>query len=223
MNLIEYPDRDFLFLRAAGMMASELRSALKHEERISFGVPGGSTPGPIFDTLSEVALDWDRVDVLPSDERWVPETSDRSNARLIRQRLLRNRAAAATLHPFWRPTATPDEALDELTEMVTPHLPFNVLWLGMGEDMHIASIFPDADRRDEALAPDAPPLLPIRRPGEAEVRLTFTLPHLTSAMSLHLLLLGADKKAALLRAGELSPAEAPVAGILASAKIHYAD
>ncbi|MCR8726313.1 6-phosphogluconolactonase [Frigidibacter sp. ROC022] len=223
MKMIEYPDRDFLFMRAADMMASELRAALGHEERVSFGVPGGTTPGPIFDTLAGVALDWDRVDILPSDERWVPESSDRSNARLIRRRLLTGHAAAARFHPLWRDTPQPEDVLDELTEMVTPHLPFNLLWLGMGADMHTASIFPDSDRLAEALAPDAPLLMPMRRPGEEEIRLTITLPYLTSAMSLHLLLLGEDKKEALMRARDLEPAQAPVAGVLANATIHYAD
>jgi 6-phosphogluconolactonase len=223
VNLIEYPDRDFLFLKAADSIAADLRAALGHEERITFGVPGGTTPGPIFDTLSALPLDWARVDILQSDERWVPESNERSNARLVRRRLLTGKAAAARFHCLWRETATPEEALDELTEAVTPLMPFNVLWLGMGEDMHTASIFPDADRLDEALAAEAPLLMPLRRPGDDEVRISITMPYLSEAMTVHLLIVGAEKKQALLRAAELDPIEAPVAGILDNATVHWAE
>jgi 6-phosphogluconolactonase len=223
MNIQDYPDRDFLMMRTADQIASELRAALGHEERVRFAVPGGTTPGPVFDILSHVDLDWARVDVLPTDERWVPETSDRSNARLIRRRLLTGRAAAARFHPLWRDTARPETALDEVNAAVTPLLPLNVVLLGMGEDMHCASLFPGGDRLDEAIAPRAPAVLPMRVPGEDELRITLTLPVLAGAMSIHLLITGMAKREALLRARELGPAEAPVAGVLGNAIVHWAE
>jgi hypothetical protein len=59
----------------------------------SLAVPGGTTPGPVFESLSAVDLDWSRVQVMLTDERWVPEDSPRSNTRLLRERLLVDRAA----------------------------------------------------------------------------------------------------------------------------------
>ena len=223
MKLVEYPDRDFLFLRAADQIASDLRSALSRDDRVTFAVPGGTTPGPIFDTLSGIALDWERVDLMPTDERWVPESSDRSNARLIRQRLLTGKAEAASFHPMWRDLPEPEAAIDELTAEFAPLMPIRVLWLGMGEDMHTASIFPDSDRLEEALEDDAPLLLPMRRRGENEVRITVTMPHLREAMSIHLLAVGAEKRDALMRAAELDAVEAPVSAILANATVHWAE
>lgn len=223
MNLIEYPDRDFLYLRAASAIASDLRAALAREERVSFAVPGGSTPGPVFDTLSGLALDWERVDVTLTDERWVPEDSDRSNARLVRRRLLTDKAAVAAFHPLWRDTPTPEEALEEVTASIAPLLPLSVLVLGMGDDMHTASIFPDADRLTEALAGSAPPLLPIRRTGEEERRITLTMPVLKDTMRSHLLLTGADKRAALERAAGLAPEDAPIEALLDEVTVHWAE
>jgi 6-phosphogluconolactonase len=95
MNIIEYADRDMLALDLAGRLASELNEALHHEDRVSLVVPGGTSPGPVFDDLCGAEVAWDRVDVALSDERWVPETSDRSNTRLIKDRLLTGPAAAA--------------------------------------------------------------------------------------------------------------------------------
>lgn len=168
MKLIEYPDRDALMLDLAGVLAEELEMALLHEDRVTFVVPGGTTPGPVFDALSVANLDWSRIDVMLGDERWVPQTSDRSNTRLLKERLLTGRAAAATLLPLYAEAPAPEDKLDELIERVRPALPINVLLLGMGADMHTASLFPGADRLDDALSPDAPVLLPMRAPGAPE-------------------------------------------------------
>ncbi|MCB2122834.1 MAG: 6-phosphogluconolactonase, partial [Rhodobacteraceae bacterium] len=72
MNLVEYPDSELMMFSLADTLASELSSALRLHETVSFCVAGGTTPGPVFDILSGLNLDWDRVTVFPSDERWVP-------------------------------------------------------------------------------------------------------------------------------------------------------
>ena len=100
MNFIEYADRDMLAIDLANTLAGELETALLHHETVSFAVPGGSTPGPVFDALCAANVDWERVHVFATDERWVPEDNTRSNARLIRERLLVNRAAAAAGKPL---------------------------------------------------------------------------------------------------------------------------
>mgnify|MGYP002876695717 CR=1 FL=1 len=87
MTLTEYPDAELLALGLADTLASELRMVLSHKERALLVVPGGTTPGPVFDALCDADLDWDRVDILLSDERWRPEVHVRSNTRLIRERL----------------------------------------------------------------------------------------------------------------------------------------
>lgn len=223
MNFREYPDRDMLALDLANQMAGELGAALRHEERVLFAVPGGTSPGPIFDVLSDVALDWDRVDIVLTDERWVPEDSPRSNTALVRKRLLTGKAAAARLLPLRADTAEPEEALDDLAAGLADHLPIRVLLLGMGNDMHTASLFPGADRLEDALAADAPVLMPMRAPGAEEPRITFTAPILRGAMATHILIFGPDKRAALQRAARLSPAEAPVSVVLDDATVHWCD
>jgi len=224
MKLREYPDREALFLDLAALLAEELSTALDHEARVTFAVPGGTTPGPVFDALTEVDLDWARVDVLPTDERWVPESSERSNARLLRERLLVGRAAKARLLPLYAPTLEPEQAVDALAATIAPALPIDVLLLGMGADMHTASLFPGADRLREALDEHAPILMPMRAPGAPEPRVTLTAPVLQGAMTTHVLITGPEKRAALDEAVRLGmPAVAPVVAILASATIHWAE
>jgi 6-phosphogluconolactonase len=223
MNLVEYPDRDMMMIALAGKIAGQLGEALRGEGRASLCVPGGTTPGPVFDMLSAVDLDWSKVAVFLNDERWVGEDSPRSNTRLLRQRLLVGKAAGATLVPLYAPTETPEVSLDVLAEGLRAHLPISVLLLGMGADMHTASLFPGADLLDRALAEDAPILLPMRAEGAGEPRITLTAPVLRDAMHTHILITGAEKRAALERAEGLPASEAPVAAFLGNATVHWAE
>ena len=223
MKLEVYPDREFLMLGLANVIAGQLADFLRREGRASLCVPGGTTPGPIFDTLSGVDLDWAKVAVFLNDERWVGEESPRSNTRLLRERLLRGKAAAASLIPLYAAADVPEGKLDDLAEGLRPHLPISVLLLGMGADMHTASLFPGADRLAEGLAPDAPILLPMRAEAAGEPRITLTAPVLKGAMKIHILITGQEKRDALERALTLSPEEAPVRAVLDNATVHWAE
>src|SRR6056297_3807686 len=153
MNMIEYPDADMLAIGLADTLASALRTALANEDRVLFVVPGGTTPGPIFDALCETSLDWERVDVLLSDERWRPKVHVRSNTRLIRERLLTGRAAAARYLPLYARAETPEKVLAELESNISPALPVDICLLGMGTDMHVASLIPGTEGLEAALDP----------------------------------------------------------------------
>lgn len=221
-KFIEYPDRDLMMLDLADSLAGELAAALRQNDRASFCVPGGTTPGPIFDVLCEQNLAWDRVAVFLSDERWVPETSQRSNTRLLKERLLISKASAATFLPLHADGREPETAIGDLARAIEPHLPISVLVLGMGADMHVASLFPGADRLAEALDDGAPTLMPMRAAGAGETRVTLTAPVLKGAMSTHIVILGAEKRKAIERAAHLPVAEAPVRAVLSNATVHWA-
>jgi 6-phosphogluconolactonase len=223
MKLETYPDREFLMLGLANTIAGQLADFLRREGKATLSVPGGTTPGPIFDTLSGVDLDWANVAVVLNDERWVPESSERSNTRLLRERLLRGRAAQARLVPLYAPADQPEEMLEALQDGLKPHLPISVLLLGMGADMHTASLFPGADRLEEALSASAPILLPMRAEAAGEPRVTLTAPVLKEAFNIHILITGPEKRAALERAQGLPPEQAPVRTILDNASIHWAE
>ncbi|NHB77403.1 6-phosphogluconolactonase [Rhodobacter calidifons] len=223
MKLETYPDREMMMLQVANVIAGQLADFLRREGRATLSVPGGTTPGPIFDTLSGVDIDWANVAVVLNDERWVPESSERSNTRLVRQRLLRGRAAQARLVPLYAPAETPEEMLAALEDGLRPHLPISVLLLGMGADMHTASLFPGADRLEEALSADAPLLLPMRAEAAGEPRVTLTAPVLREAFNIHILITGPEKREALDRAMSLTPMEAPVRAVLDNATVHWAE
>ena len=221
MELIEYPDREMMFMDLADRLVGELGDCLRRHDHASFAVPGGTTPGPVFEALCGADLDWGRVHVLLTDERWVPEDDERSNLRLVRERLLVGRAAAAVVVAMRR-DGEPEEAARDLSERVAPELPISVLLLGMGDDMHAASLFPGASGLEEALAASAPPALAIRAPGAPEPRVTLTAPTLDGAMSKHVLIVGEAKREAVERARGLRPREAPVTAVWNGATVHWA-
>ncbi|WP_146589085.1 6-phosphogluconolactonase [Puniceibacterium confluentis] len=222
-TFLEYPDREALTMDLANQLAGELRSALAQNDRVAFAVPGGTSPGPVFDDLCAVSLDWDRVSVMLTDERWVPEDSERSNTRLLRERLLVEKAAAAHLLPMYLDCTHPEERIAELSDIIAPNLPLGVVLLGMGADMHTASLFPGADRLVEALTPGAPIVLPMRAPGAPEPRITLSAEVLNGALRKHLLIFGQDKREALERSRSLTPLEAPISAVLDGATVHWAE
>lgn len=223
MKIVEYADRDMLAIDLANVLAGELETCLLHHDHASFAVPGGGTPGPIFDDLCAADLDWSRVHVLPTDERWVPQDHPRSNARLICERLLTSRAAAATFLPLYAPAENPEDVLAEIEAMLVPELPISVLLLGMGADMHVASLFPGAQGLDAALGARAPVLTALRSDAAPEPRVSLSARVLDGALSKHLLITGPDKRAAFERALDLPPEEAPVQAVLRDMTVHWAE
>ncbi len=213
MNLIEYADREMLMIDLANRLAGELNECLMTHERASFAVPGGTTPGPIFDTLSAVDLHWDRITVLMGDERQVPADHERSNERLLRERLLVGRAATANYVSIREEEgALPD---------ISAHLPISVLLLGMGADMHTASLFPGSPGLATALSTDAP-LMRVEAADGLEPRITLTGRVLAGAMSTHVVITGDEKRAAVERAAHLPAEEAPIRTVLGTATVHWA-
>ncbi|MEX3315492.1 6-phosphogluconolactonase [Sulfitobacter sp. PS-8MA] len=223
MNIIEYADREMLVMNVANKLAGKLKSALSGNERASLAVPGGSTPGPIFEMLSATDIDWARVDVLLTDERWVSEADERSNAQLVKEHLLTGHAAAARFVPFYREGLSPGEGAEEVAPTLAPYLPLSVALMGMGDDMHTASLFPGDPSLPAALASDAPLLCPVYPESQSTARVTLPAHVLNGALNKHLVIFGTEKRAALKRAENLPPEEAPIAALLDELEVYWAE
>lgn len=223
MDIIDYPNREELFADLANILAGELRGQLARNDRASLAVPGGTTPGPVFDVLAETQLDWGRVDVLLTDERWVPGDHPRSNTGLLYERLLTDYAAHANYIPLYTGD-DPETGAGILAGQVATILPLTVVMLGMGADMHTASLFPGAENLAEAMAPDAPAVLAMKGGTAPEPRVSLSAAALNTASVKHLVITGADKRAALEKAQELNdPLIAPICAVLDNMTIHWAE
>lgn len=202
----------------ADYVADALRARIVLDGTAALAVSGGSTPMGFFKALSRKILPWEQVVITLVDDRWVPETSKRSNAQLIRKMLLQNQAKAAKFLPLVNAAATPEAGRAEAEALIAAlPLPFAAVILGMGTDGHTASYFPHGDRLDEALAPSQDQLVETMRAEAAvEPRITLTLPVLLAAGHVALHIEGLTKRDVLLAA--LAPGfttQMPVRAVLA--------
>ena len=222
-QIIKYDEREELIQKVAAKISSALITALDGRETITFAVPGGTTPGPILEKLSEFYLDWARVNVILGDERWVPHSHERSNTRLIMKTLLKNEAKKARFIPMYADFASPEEGILHINEDIEPTLPLSVALLGMGADMHTASLFPGSSNLKLALSTDAPNLVAVSAPGISERRISLTARVLNSSQTKHLVFFGLEKKRVYDEALSLDPLSAPVLGVLDGALVHWAE
>ncbi|HEX7709666.1 MAG TPA: 6-phosphogluconolactonase [Sphingomonadaceae bacterium] len=166
---------------------------------VAIAVPGGATPFPILADLAAMELDWRRVAVWPGDDRLVPEDHPASNLGKIRA-LVEGRGARVIA----------------LTEDATPPR-FALVWLGMGADGHIASLFPNIDPRvDDPLRVRR--LTPDPLPPEAPFdRVTLTIPALLDSEELAFVIRG-EAKRALFEQAMAGGNDLPVARLLGAAR-----
>ncbi|WP_374546233.1 6-phosphogluconolactonase [Rhodoblastus sp.] len=203
--------------RVAGALADRLETA----PRAALAVSGGATPVRFFEALSEQKIDWGAVDITLVDERWVGELSERSNARLVINRLMRGAAAEARFIPLTSPSPTPEGGIEEVAARLdTLARPLAVVVLGMGEDGHTASFFPDGDGLAEALNPStARKVAIVRAPAAVEPRVTLTFPVLRNAGLVLLHIEGEAKLRALRAAEQRGPVEdMPIRAFLRSGR-----
>ncbi|MBT8074230.1 MAG: 6-phosphogluconolactonase [Xanthomonadales bacterium] len=193
-----YESRAEASAAAAELLAALVRKKLSGspQAQASLVVSGGSTPGPCFDLLSREPLDWTRVTVMPSDERWVPADHPDSNERLIRSRLLQNRAARGNVLPLFRAGVEATQAPSLIqADLADTAQPFSAVLLGMGEDGHFASLFPDFEQLPAALEPETQePCMVVQTASSPHLRISLTLSALLNSGHIVLLIFGAAKR-----------------------------
>ena len=226
MRIIKYRSREAMRSELCRCTISGLKSALlEGADTALLAVPGGSTPAPFFTELCQAQIEWSRIMVVPTDERWVAETSEDSNSRMIRETLLAKQVSKARFLSIYSENESIEERVNSLDEGLLQFLPLAVLVLGMGTDMHTASLFPGADGLERTLASDAPPFLPVRQQGggPVEQRMSMTLPVLNGAREKHLMIVGSEKLTALERAKEINdPMLAPIVAVFPDLTVHWA-
>lgn len=206
----------------AGRIEETLGAAVIRNGKALFAGPGGSTPSPVYARLAQADIGWDRIAVTLVDERYVPETSPDSNARLIRDVLLQGPAAAATFIPLYHSEVTVDRAAAVAAHaLANVGGRFDAVLLGMGEDGHICSMFPESPTLKTLLSPTLKPNVlgvPHGRDGAPPSleRISINLPYLMAAGRVILGLKGAAKLEVFQREALGDPAVQPIAALIAA-------
>lgn len=198
-RLNDFATREALAEALARTVADVLRQAIADRGTAFLAVSGGTTPGRFMAALSREPLDWRKVMVTLVDERFVPDTSPRSNAALAKTNLLQNAAAVAQFVPLYRAADSVENAA-KIADTAFRALPWplDAAILGMGTDGHTASFFPDADDLDALLdAKSDKVVMPVHAASAGEPRLTLTLASLVAAKFLALHIEGAEKRSVL--------------------------
>lgn len=211
----ECVDASTLTAALAQHVARWLKEDLVKQDQAVLVVSGGKSPVPLFQALAAQSLPWERVIVTLADERWVPPSHEDSNEALVRAHLLKGRAAKAQLMPLWTGDATPEAAVPAVSKTLDalPH-PFSQVILGMGEDGHIASLFPGAAELALGLSTEAPALA-VRPLHAPHPRLSLSLRALLQSRDIALMISGQTKRHVLEQAlGEGPVEDLPVRAIL---------
>jgi 6-phosphogluconolactonase len=149
-----YPSRDVLSRDVASGIAANLARGIAERGSASLVVSGGRTPLKLFEQLRTQAIDWSRVCVALADERWVEPSDPGSNEKLVRDVLLKDKAAAARFAGLKNAAPSPDlGAVSAWETFARVPRPFDVTLLGMGDDGHTASLFPGSPNLHSALNP----------------------------------------------------------------------
>ncbi|MGI9270529.1 MAG: 6-phosphogluconolactonase [Woeseiaceae bacterium] len=210
-----FESRELASIAAAELIVGSLQARLNQSDAASIMVTGGSSPARCYAELAATDLDWSRVHILLSDERWVAACDEDSNEKLLRDTLLVGAANAAQLMPVYSDATSAEARCAELDD-VLPTLPMPMVCtlLGMGTDGHIASLFPDAANLDAGLDVDNPQwCIPVSTTASEHLRVSMTLAALLKSAQVVLLFFGEAKRDVYEQA-KSSVADVPVAKLL---------
>lgn len=194
-TLNKYPNSQLLIEDLTAHIVKDLQQAINNKGHASIAVSGGKTPIPLFKLLSQQDLDWHNVFITLVDDRWVDDTDDASNEKLVLTYLLQNKAKLANFVGLKNSCDNPFDGA-EITDKILNKIPmpFDVLILGMGEDGHTASLFPGAANLmaglDMKSGRKVVGMTPLTAPLD---RITLTLPTILDSQNIYLHLVGESK------------------------------
>ena len=224
-RVLVHPDKAALAGAVAARFITKMLDILDEQAVAHVVLTGGGMASSVHEAVAaspaSATIDWSRVHFWWGDERWVPAGDAERNDGQARTALLDALdLPAGNLHPF--PASDGELDLDEAAEAYSaelaqhgvdglPHPIFDITFLGVGPDGHIASLFP---HRSGIQVTDRT-VIPVRNsPKPPPERLSLTRPVINSSQRVWLVLAGADKASALgLALAGASRDEVPVAGI----------
>jgi len=207
---------------AADFILAQAQHALGERNEFRIALSGGNTPRPVYTRLAAIGRDlpWDLTRITFGDERCVPPDDAESNFRMARETLLAPAAvpeqSILRLRGELDPQTAAQEYQDHLDDIATeggePIYRHDLILLGLGDDGHTASLFPETAALDETIRRVMANFVPKFNTW----RLTFTLPLIDAARHI-LFLVGASKHPALIERVLQGDSQYPAARVNPSA------
>ena len=192
-------DKSALVERARDLILSQLQTAIESRGLFTIALAGGSTPKPLYEALSGQSLPWSKIHVFWGDERYVAATDKDSNQLMAREAWLdRVEIPESNIHAIDTTSQDPEQDAKKYetrlqhffgSEQKFPA--FDLILLGMGDDGHTASLFPQT----EALKVREDLVTVGNKDGQP--RITFTIPLINHARCVMFLVAGENKRPAL--------------------------
>ena len=163
--------------------------------KYTLALAGGNTPKALYREMSQKPWSWSNVQVTLTDERWVSTDSADSNEKMINDCLLINEAKISYFLPLKNSATTASEGQQECeTQLATLMPKLDGVILGMGDDGHIASIFPDLESTTTLLDRDSSALCMAASPKDLPERMSLSLAYLLTADHITILCSGKQKR-----------------------------
>ncbi len=197
MAIIYHKNKDcnILAKQLAAKIGNILVEQVNKNNKASIAFSGGSTPKKMLQYLAEINnIAWEKIDITLVDERFVDESSNRSNAKMLKENLLNNIANKTNFFPLYSEGKKLDE--EEIIKinqsLKTIKQPFDIIILGMGLDGHTASFFPNEKELQKAFTTEKMALA--LKSSDGEDRISLSLKTILSAKNLFLHIEGIKKQ-----------------------------
>jgi len=217
----EYSDVHALENALLSRMALLIENCIQESGKATILLSGGSTPVELYKKMSHLDLDWSHVHVGLVDERYVETDDTMSNERLIRETLLQNRAKDANFTGMVHTFQSPEDNLIQVNQAYEQHFAHvDICLLGMGNDGHTASLFPNDSASTDSLNSKStePLVIYTQAPAFPKHRISASFSYLMQSKHLILMLTGAAKKALFL---ESNRDKLPIDYFKAKLEVHY--
>lgn len=220
-DIKKYTSRGQLIEELSFNITILLQQGLDERGAGSMLLSGGSTPGPLYEKLSETEFDWNKIWFAPTDERWVAPDHQDSNERLIRKSLIKNKASGANFVGLKSPGDDPRAGMQHTEQkLLEMPMPFDVTLLGMGEDGHFASLFPNLADTQVAMDMNNKYLCyPVRREGDEHDRMTITYRAILNSKMIILFFYGDNKLQVFKEASREVNNELPISHLLNQSEV----
>jgi 6-phosphogluconolactonase len=196
MELVNFENKAQLEVQLAKKIAYDLEIAIHQKGHANLLVSGGSTPINLFNKLANLEIEWDKVSIGLVDERWVDATSEFSNEKLAKENLIQGFASKAN---FIGMVFNTKDELENLIQANSHYKQFieqgiDVVILGMGDDGHTASLFPNDEISEKDLnLGENLGLISTRAPKHPVERISCSKTLLLSSTSIYLMIIGKEK------------------------------